>query len=201
MKKLLLVTAALFGFTGAAHAQSFHFGVQGGYDWANSDVNIPAYTDPNVSIDGDGWQLGAFGGVDWQMGSGWTLGVEADANWTDAEAEGLSGGSGGETFTVSENWNAGIRGRVAFDISTNDQLYGALGWSWADVDANYSGGSDEGATLSGWTAAVGLDHNFGSWFGRVEYRHSDYDSEHFDSLFASADLTNDALLLGAGWKM
>lgn len=203
MQKFLLATAALFGVSTAASAMEFNYGVQVGYSSGSSDVEIPAYLDPTVDVDSDGWSAGAFAGFDWNVGPGWTLGVEGDANWTNSEGDALSGGGGGETFEIEQNWTASLRARAAFDISPSMEIYGALGVAWADMDAGYGPGAStsDSATLQGWTGGVGLEHDFGGWFGRVEYRYTAYDEEDFSALFASSDLTTSAILLSAGWTM
>ena len=203
MRKFLLSTVALFGISTAAHAMEFNYGVQVGYASSESDVDIPAYVQPVFTVDSDGWSAGAFAGVDWDVSPGWTLGVEGDLNWTNGEGDALSGGGGGETFEIEQNWNGSLRARTAFDISPTNEIYGTLGVAWADMDAGYGpgAGSSDSATLQGWTGGVGFEHNFGGWFGRVEYRYTAYDEENFSALFASADLTTNAILLSAGWTM
>jgi outer membrane immunogenic protein len=207
MKKLLLTTALILGFaTGGASAMDFNLGVQGGYAWSESDVSIPGYGAPgNFTLDGEGWQLGGFAGMDWDVGPTWSLGWEADANWTDAEGDHLSGGGPpGERYNVIQNWTASIRARAAVDIAPTTELYGTLGVGWAQVETEYTplaGGTDD-ATLQGWVAGVGVERSFGSWFGRAEYRYSSYDSEGFvHNGPSTADLTTNSLLFSVGWTM
>lgn len=199
MRKLLIAAAALAGFTGAAQAQEVSYGAQVGYGWSESDVSIPAYPS-QFTLDSDGWLLGGFLGVNWDMGGGWSLGFEGDANWTDADGNAPSG-LGAEEYIVEQNWNASVRGRAAVDIAASMELYGTLGWTWADVETKYNplaGGTDS-ATLQGWTGGVGLQRDYGTWFGRVEYRYSDYDSEGFvHNGPSTVDLTSHGLLFGIG---
>lgn len=200
MRRLLIAVAALAGLTVTAQAQEVSYGAQVGYAWTESNVSIPAYPS-NFTLDGDGWQLGGFVGLNWDMGGGWSLGVEGDANWTDADGNALSGGSGGEEYVIEQNWNASIRARASVDIAASTELYGTLGLAWTDVETSYapSAGVTDSATLQGWTGGVGLQRDYGTWFGRVEYRYSDYDSEGFFHLGPSnADLTSHAVLFGIG---
>lgn len=204
MKKLLLATAALFGISGAASANEFNYGVQLGYGWSESDVDIPGYTQDVFTVDSDGVSAGAFAGYDWDVSPGWSLGVEGDVAWTNADGDELSGGGGGEIFVIEQNWTASLRARAAFDVSPTDEIYGTLGIAWADIDAGYSSGIGdlmEGGNLQGWTGGVGYEHSFGSWFGRVEYRYTSYDEEDFEDLFASTDLSTSAVLFSAGMSM
>jgi outer membrane immunogenic protein len=203
MLKKLMATVAILGVATGASAMELNLGVQGGYGWSESDVTIPAYGPSNFTLDSDGWLLGGFAGVDWDMGPGWSLGVEADGNWTDADGDNLSG-LGAELYVIEQNWNASVRGRVAFDIAASTEFYGTLGWAWTDIDTEYSplaGGTDS-ATLQGWTAGFGLERNYGNWFGRAEYRYTAYDDEDFFHLGPStADLTSSTLLFAVGWTM
>jgi outer membrane immunogenic protein len=203
MNKLLLTTAIMLGMSANASAMEFNLGVQGGYAWSESDVTIPAYGPPgNFTLDSDGWLFGGFAGVDWDMGPTWTLGIEADANWTDAEGDHPSGFPA-ELYVIEQNWNASIRARATVDIAASTELYGTVGVAWADFETDYDPpfGSDS-ATAQGWTAGVGLERAFTGWFGRVEYRYSDYDSEDFmHGGPSSADLASHSLLFAAGWTM
>lgn len=139
--------------------------------------------------------------MDWDIGPTWSLGWEADANWTDAEGDNLSGGGGGELYNVIQNWNASVRARAGVDIAPTTELYGTLGVAWTAVETEYTpiaGGTDD-ATLQGWVAGVGVERNFGSWFGRAEYRYSNYDSEgFFHGGPSTADLNSHTLLFARG---
>jgi outer membrane immunogenic protein len=204
MRKFLVVTAAFLGLATSASAMDFNLGVQGGYGWSESDVNIPLYPS-SFTLDSDGWILGGFAGVDWDMGSGWSLGLEADANWTDADGDHLSGGGPpGERYVIEQNWNASLRGRVGVDVAADTELFGALGLAWADIETSYNplAGGTDGATLQGWTAGFGLERQFAGSFGHIEYRYYDYDSENFFHLGPSnADLSTHAVLFGLGWTL
>lgn len=201
MRKFLLATAAMFGVATSASAMDFNLGVQGGYGWSESDYSNDFHGE-SYSIDGDGWILGGFAGVDWDIGPGWSLGVEGDYNWTDAEGD----IAGFHLYTIEQSWNASVRARVAFDIAANTELFGSLGLAWTEVDVSSSscGGCDTGIdTLEGWAAGIGLERQFTGWFGRIEYRYTAYDDDEFEhsGLPASVDLTTHALLLGAGLKL
>src|SRR5690606_22270621 len=130
----------------------------------------------------------------------WSLGVEGDANWTDADGDALSG-LGAERYVLQQNWTASFRARGSFAIATRTELYVTAGIAWTDVDTKYdplAGGTDN-ATLQGWTAGVGVERQYGSWFGRVEYRRSEYDDEDFFHNGPSTlDLTTQTLLVGVG---
>lgn len=202
MRKFLLATAAMFGMATSASAMDVNIGVQGGYGWSDSDYSNDFHGE-SYSIDGEGWILGGFAGVDWDVGPGWSLGVEGDYNWTDAEGDhpGFHG-----AYTIEQSSNASVRARAAFDIAANTEFFASLGMAWAEVDVTDGPGCvgcNTGIdTLEGWAAGIGLERQYGSWFGRVEYRYTAYDDDDFDHSGspASVDLTTHALLLGAGWR-
>lgn len=204
MRKFLVAAAALFAVAAPAHALELNLGVQGGYAWSEADVSIPLYPS-NFQEDADGWVAGGFAGLDWDLSNGWTVGVEADINWTGADGSALSDGSNDELYNIEMNWNAAIRGRVAVDVAPNTELYGAAGWDWADVEAFYSDNNGTGPsdddTVNGWTIAAGVERDYGNWFGRVEYRYTDYnEADFFHAGPSSVDLDSQALMVGAGWK-
>lgn len=203
MRKLLIAAVALFGLGAtSANAMEFHLGFQGGYAWSESDVSIPNYPS-NFDMDVDGWSAGAFGGVDWPINERLSIGVEADANWTESDGSNLSG-LGAELYLIEQKWTAALRGRVSYEVRDGLEAYGAVGITWTEIETNYSPGafSDDDDVLQGWTVAAGVEKDFGSrWFARAEYRYSDYDDGDFNHAGpSSADLTSHAVLFGGGMK-
>jgi outer membrane immunogenic protein len=77
------VAAAVYNWAG------FHLGVNGGYGWANTDItglpaSIPGIgTIPALGSKLNGGFAGGQLGYDWQVSSGWVVGLEADAQWAD----------------------------------------------------------------------------------------------------------------------
>lgn len=211
MRKMMaaFAAAAALAFSSGAQAITFdwqgvYVGGQGGYAWGDSEVNIPAYAIPAEDVESDGWVAGGFVGTDWALGGGWSAGVEADWNWTDSEGEALSGGGGGERYSIEENWNASVRARVGYEVMENTEIYAAAGWTWADVDTNYipGGFADSNDTLDGWQVAAGVQHQYNDHlFTRAEVRYTDLDEgDFFHAGPSHADLDSTSVLLGIGWR-
>lgn len=199
--------AAALACSGAAHAldgASFYAGVQIGYSWSDSEVNIPAYSNPADDVDADGVTAGGFAGADWELSGPWSLGVEVEANWSDVEGDALSGGSFSERYSIEENWNASVRARVSRDIMENTAVYAAAGWTWSDVETNYipPAGGNSSDTLNGWNIALGVEHNYNeNVFTRAEVRYTDLDEGDFSHGGPSeADLDSTAVSFSVGWR-
>jgi outer membrane immunogenic protein len=139
-----------------------YLGVTGGYGLGGS------------TIEHDGWIGGAYVGANYQPSSNLVVGLEGDFTLTGKE------GTGGTT-TVSNPWNATMRGRLGFAMD-RFMVYGTGGVAAGKVDvADTVGPTSETATLWGWTAGGGLEAALTDHvIGRVEYRHTNLGSATFD---------------------
>jgi outer membrane immunogenic protein len=153
----------------------------------------------NPEVDTDGFTGGVFVGAQKHLSGPWSLGVEGD--WKYADGDG-SEPAGATTYNVEQNWTASVRARLSYEITADTDVYGTLGGTWADVDARVGAGASDSSTLSGWTAGVGLQHDYTErFFVRAEYRYSDYDDDGFATVPGSnADLSTHEGLIGIGWK-
>jgi outer membrane immunogenic protein len=196
---LLAVAAA-----GASSADAaFYAGLQGGYEWTDSDVTIPAYP-ANFTLDNDGFIGGAFAGVNFAVSGPWVIGVEGDVNWTNADGEHYSDPpSTAELYVIEQRWNASLRGRVGYTFDKT-MVFGSLGWVWAEAESYYlpGGAPRPTASVDGWSLGIGAEHEYeGGWFTRAEYRYTDTNKDtvvHGGP--SSYDLDSNTLLFGAGYK-
>lgn len=113
----------------------------------------------------DGLLFGAALGYDLQSG-GLVYGVELELTESTGE---LSGG--GLSVETGRDIYAG--GRLGFVVGSNVLLYGKAGYTNARASSPGAGG----ANADGFRGGAGLEANFGqNFFGRVEYRYSNYEA-------------------------
>jgi len=155
------VAAPTFSWSGS------YVGLSGGYArgstyWNN---NVPWTTG---DIKADGGIIGVTVGYNWQSGSPWVFGVEADMSWT-----GISGTENGATCGVpcrsSIDWLATVRGRLG--AAHGDLLFFATaGVAFARVNYILDTIFDIERIETGWTTGVGLEATFAkNWSFKTEY--------------------------------
>jgi outer membrane immunogenic protein len=135
-----------------------------------------------------GFIAGGQVGCQWQTGQ-FVLGFEGDFDATNLERTFVSAGLvppfvAGDTFTLSNNWQASLRGRLgwAFD---RFMIYATGGVAWANFEAEaalvgtpFIVSADK--TLTGWTVGGGFEWAFTpNWSLGVEYRFSQFDRDDF----------------------
>jgi outer membrane immunogenic protein len=89
----------------------------------------------------------------------------------------------GDTITVSNDWQASIRGRLGYAWD-RFLVYGTAGVAFANLEASVflpgaliASASD---TLTGWTAGGGIEFGlWDNWSLGVEYRFSSFDASDF----------------------
>jgi outer membrane immunogenic protein len=196
------------------------------YDWTGGYVGLQfgaIDSDIDTSVDildeeyelgknADGTTFGIYGGYNWQMGTPWVYGVEAEYNGVDADDDAsvdvrVVNGTTETTAEAEIDATAAVRGRVgyAFDRAL---LYATGGLAYVDyeVTSELQGDSDStSADNWGWTLGVGVEYAFtDNWVGRVDYRYSDYDGEdgswyEGDSDY-DLDLETNELRLGVSYR-
>jgi len=83
---------------------------------------------------------------------------------------------------------ASIRARLAVALSEQLLVFATGGWVTAEIDGRIynAGGSfreSYGQRQHGWTAGAGIEYALNNnWVTRIEYRHSDFGSQHYDAL-------------------
>jgi outer membrane immunogenic protein len=147
------------------------------------------------SIDTDGFGGSAFGGWNWQNGA-FVYGLEADIG-----AYGARGDNG--TFEARTTVDGSVRGRVGVAVTNDVLVYGTAGGAAARQRISGPDGRDTDVVL-GYTAGVGVDARLTDQvFGRLEYRHTRYESGDFDFGGVDAgsfDNTENRVSVGLGIK-
>ena len=178
-----------------------------GNDWNTTDVaptlaailsNDP---NPNGQFDSMAARIGAYLGYNWLIAPLWIAGIEADIGWANnkknfAPIPGTVQNDIVAIFSyinqphgsVSENWDASVRGRLGRLIAPDLLLFGTLGVSWQSVELTAqcpaSGGATDWCTIpnneshsavrTGWTVGGGIERMIGRWIVRAEYRYADF---------------------------
>jgi len=215
MKKLLLATTALAAFSGSAFAADlparvytkapppvvaanwtgfYIFGGAGGGLWASDQHTQITGINTPVSIDnrtgGSGWFGTVGAGYDWQINTGWVVGILSDGQF------GSIRGDLNDTFNgltgfekIQDQWAAGVR--LGYLVAPNVLSYVNGGYSGAHFSGTSMVNSVTGAPAgvhtnsfnrNGWFVGGGVENNlniFGitapGWFMKTEYRSSFYD--------------------------
>lgn len=164
-------------------------GVQAGYNFSGS-TDGPA----GVSIDTDGWQVGAFAGYNFQNDR-FVYGAEVDINYND-----VSGTIPG--FQARSKVDGSLRGRAGIAVTDDILVYGTAGLA-VERQRVFFGNEADTNVMLGYTVGAGVDAKLTDQvFARAEYRFTDYGSEDFDIGAASGsyDSSNHRVTLGLGVK-
>ena len=165
------------------------------------DINI----DGADGTDGTGTLGGGFIGWSTPMG-GANVGFEADIEATSFRKS-LPCNNVDWTCEGYVNGMGSLRGRlgVSFDAFS---VYGTAGLALGSVGGSTTYNAD-GDTYPahqfrlGWTAGAGIEANFSDhWFGRLEYRYTDYGSADvlFDEVYPAVAINSHAIRIGAGYR-
>jgi opacity protein-like surface antigen len=170
------------------------------------------FSDPfGASVFGDtvrspGFLLGGQVGFNWQPpGSRWVLGVEADANWMDADGTvtcfAASAMAVNSTCRVRPQATATVTGRVgyAIDPAGRTLLYGKGGVAWANSKVDMALGNDLAGFIGpgiasnetsfaawGWTVGFGAEYALTpAWSLKFEYDYLAFRSQDVANLGSS----------------
>ncbi|MBI4274759.1 MAG: porin family protein [Rhizobiales bacterium] len=160
-------------------------------------------TDPNSSaaLDNFAARFGGYLGYNWYVTPIWIAGIEADIGWANnGKSRTPIPGTVQSDITVpfayinqprgsvSENWDASIRGRIGALIMPDALLFATAGVAWQQIELAgrcfASGGATDWCTLPhnethattrlGWTIGGGVERMIGNWIMRAEYRYADF---------------------------
>ncbi|MFM9865223.1 MAG: outer membrane beta-barrel protein [Micropepsaceae bacterium] len=195
MKKILLATAATVLLSAPAMAapyNGFYLGASAGYGTGDANqTRFGAVGGPFVSTQNDasidGWTFGVLAGHNWTVGGNVVLGLEG--NWDFGGPSGDDGGSGGDINEWEQSWEASLRARLGLLVTPSTLIYGTVGYSWAEYDANVLNApvSSRSHTFADWTYGAGIETQLTpSMTARFQYRHTDYSAERVT--FAPAEL-------------
>jgi outer membrane immunogenic protein len=177
-------------YTEAAPANDwtgFYLGVLGGYGWGTAD------TDAVGDVEADGFDIGGYGGANWQWGN-FVVGAEADILYPFRD-----GSNGG--LEVEQGLNGSLRGRAGIALDRY-LVYGTGGLAATDLELSTAAGSDD-EMLWGWTAGAGVEGMVtNNVTARIEYRYTDYGEETFTPGAAAVDtdFSDHAIRGGVGVK-
>jgi outer membrane immunogenic protein len=128
--------------------------------------------------------VGAFGDGDSGVVYGGAIGYDLQRGHVVFGAEGEVTGSSVEDSGVRAGRDLYAGGRVGFVVGDSTLIYGKGGYTNARVTF---GGA--GANFDGYRVGGGVEHDFGRFYGKVEYRYSRYDD---------AELNRDQVVAGVG---
>ncbi|HVK81812.1 MAG TPA: outer membrane beta-barrel protein, partial [Verrucomicrobiae bacterium] len=205
-----IAAAAVIGFAGTASAQDwqgFYIGAHAGYTDGEAEMPYGAVGGPFVSdqdaADVSGAVYGIQGGYNWQLGSSWVVGLEAQGTWGDREGD--DGGSGGDLNGVEIYGEGSLRARGGYLFTPNTLGYLTGGYVMMHVDADAPDEGVIGDEIEGWTYGLGVEHRFGrNWSAFAEARHDDMSEERFSFLSDNYDEgitpVTDTLRLGVNYR-
>jgi outer membrane immunogenic protein len=182
-----LPTPQVVEATPANNWTGFYLGALGGFGWGTADTS----TAGNVSA--DGFDVGGYGGANWQWGN-FVVGGEADilSPWRNGSGGGVS---------LDQGLNGSLRARAGIALD-RFLLYGTAGAALTDLELSGGGISDDQALL-GWTAGAGVEGMLtDNITARVEYRFTDYEDKTFTlgGGPVNSDLTTHTIHGGIGLK-
>jgi outer membrane protein OmpA-like peptidoglycan-associated protein len=181
-----VAVAAIAAGSASASAQDwqgFYVGAHAGYTDGEADSPYGVVGGPYIFTDQDapdvsGVIYGIQGGYNWELGTNWVVGLEAQAGWGDREGD--DNGTGGDVNGVEINHEYSIRARAGYLLTPSWLLYGTGGWVSMDVDATAPTTGAVNESVDGWTYGLGTEARFGPhWSGFVEVRHDDLDQTRF----------------------
>jgi len=165
--------------------------------------NFPVDTTSPHSFKTSGGRVGGYFGVNWQFGTNWVAGAEADFGFYDRSSTvtGIVGCTIGcvpglvgvtpafDSTSFRSTWDASIRARVGFLVAPAVLLYGTAGLASKELEANITCNGatspwcafNQNQTITsvqhGWTAGAGIDWKaYGNWIFRAEYRYSEFNN-------------------------
>jgi outer membrane immunogenic protein len=161
-------------------------------DWTTGVPPLAGTGPGSVLLDSLSLRGGAYIGYDWQVAPRWVVGIAADWAWANDKMAivGIPGtpAAAGTTdkATITERWDAGLRGRVGLLATANWLVYATGGVTWQSLElaaaCSPAGGfclTDRSeafrVTRTGWSAGAGMERSFlGNWLARAEYRYADF---------------------------
>lgn len=184
MRKALLAGVALVAASvpALANPTNFYAGVSGGYRMSDFDVRIPAYALPagDFGLQPNGFQWGVFGAMTYDLGDMVEIGLQLEGNDFAGNANNPTGGAGGETLFVTENYNASLSFLTMIKVDAGTKVFASVGYGLSQADfslSNLAGVSRTG-DFKGLVAGVGFTRDISNGlFFRAQYRYSDLGSD------------------------
>jgi len=225
-----LALAGMAGLAAPASAQDefsgFRIEALAGYD--NEGVDYDDDVLNGGKRDDDGFDIGAAAGYDVQMDR-FVIGIEADFIESTLDKEYDERGTRpprpaqpiatpiSAIYNIESGGDISVSARAGYVVSPTFLLYGKIGYSWHKLAIEGSGvdnavpfNIDEQIDLAGLRLGIGGEMNFTeSFYGKIEYRYSNYNEADFDvrgaditldPLFSGIDVVRHQVLFGAGFR-
>jgi outer membrane immunogenic protein len=151
----------------------FYFGINGGYAWSAYDnkYSYPAVVDEYAAYGGIGSD-GGFGGgqfgYNWQGGSPFLLGFEADI-----QGAGI-GNSVLDLYKTQLDWFGTVRGRIGYTVDRT-LLYFTGGYAYGGLKSEIVDLAVFDNTVSGYVLGGGAEYKFNpSWSVKAEYQYLNF---------------------------
>jgi len=222
---LALASAAGLSVPASAQDEFAGFRVEAlaGYD--NEGVDYDDDVFDGGKRDDDGFIFGAGAGYDFQMGQ-FVFGPEAEFTESTLDREYQEQGLRptnpiatpiSATYNIEGGGDIYVGARGGFAVSPSFLIYGKIGYSWHKLAIEGSGTDngapftiDEQIDLGGLRLGAGGEMNFGeNFYGKLEYRYSNYNEGDFDvngananldPLFSGIDVVRHSVVVGAGFR-
>lgn len=222
---LALAGTAMLAAPASAQDEFSGFRIEAVAGWDNEGVDYDDDVFNGGKRDDDGFTIGAGAGYDFQMGQ-FVFGPEAEFTESTLDREYQEQGARpalpiATPITAQYNIEGGgdiyVGGRAGYAVSPNFLLYGKIGYSWHKLAIEGSGTDngvpftiDEQIDLGGLRLGAGGEMNFtDNFYGKIEYRYSNYNEGDFDvrgananldPLFTGIDVVRHQVMLGAGFR-
>jgi outer membrane immunogenic protein len=133
------------------------------------------FTGPHVEII-SGWDhAGGFGVGSSGVAYGGVVGYDTRIGGAVIGAEGEVTGSTVEESGVSAGVDFSVGARLGYAVTNSTLVYAKGGYTNARINVGALG-----ADYDGYRVGAGVEHSFGRFLGKVEYRYSRYDSAHIN---------------------
>jgi outer membrane immunogenic protein len=186
-------------------------------DWRATSLGKTGVIDASSPRDyrPSSFRVGGYLGYNWQVAPLWVISLEGDIAWASKTVTAFGfpgcslgdcvpgtfvvpdGPAGGDTTSFASRWDASLRGRLGFLLTTDLLLYATGGVAWQNIEsAGHCGpfatsfyclgppqpvpsSITNNTTLTGWTVGGGLEWRiFANWFARAEYRFADFGTKN-----------------------
>ena len=222
---LALANVAMLATPASAQDEFSGFRIEAVAGWDNEGVDYDDDVFNGGKRDDDGFILGAGAGYDVQMDR-LVFGGEAEFTESTLDREYQEQGARpanpiatpiSATYNIEGGGDIYLGARAGFAVSPNALLYGKIGYSWHKLAIEGSGTDngvpftiDEQIDLGGLRLGAGGEMNFGeNFYGKLEYRYSNYNEGDFDvrgananlnPLFSGIDVVRHTVVVGAGFR-
>ena len=184
----------------------FYIGGYAGGSFGSVDYSGQFFSGGTVTS--GGFDIGGLAGFNYQFGSAWVVGVEAEfgAFINGNDNLNTSGVVGNNDFNLTDKFRdtgvGRLRGRVGYAVQPNTLLYIAGGWTFANTNKSITGTCTTCAApthstvsqnrwLNGWNIGGGVEYALTSnWILRGEYIFDEFTKYNFNYGYAPASLAD-----------